>query len=103
MPDLIETIEDGVATLTFNRPERMNALSTPIMEGLLHGLPRLGGDPAVRVVVLTGAGRAFCAGGMSKAWLKEASSAARQRRRHVSAREWKCPAFCTSCQSRRLR
>ena len=37
MPDLIETIEDGVATLTFNRPERMNALSTPIMEGLLHG------------------------------------------------------------------
>jgi 2-(1,2-epoxy-1,2-dihydrophenyl)acetyl-CoA isomerase len=63
MPDLIETIEDGVATLTFNRPERMNALSTPIMEGLLHGLPRLAGDPAVRVVVLTGAGRAFCAGG----------------------------------------
>jgi 2-(1,2-epoxy-1,2-dihydrophenyl)acetyl-CoA isomerase len=63
MPDLIETIEDGVATLTFNRPERMNALSRPIMEGLLHGLPRLAGDPAVRVIVLTGAGRAFCAGG----------------------------------------
>jgi 2-(1,2-epoxy-1,2-dihydrophenyl)acetyl-CoA isomerase len=63
MPDLIETIEDGVATMTFNRPERMNALSTPIMEGLLHGLPRLAGDPAVRVIVLTGAGRAFCAGG----------------------------------------
>jgi 2-(1,2-epoxy-1,2-dihydrophenyl)acetyl-CoA isomerase len=63
MPDLIETIEEGVATLTFNRPERMNALSTPIMEGLLQGLPRLAGDPAVRVVVLTGAGRAFCAGG----------------------------------------
>jgi 2-(1,2-epoxy-1,2-dihydrophenyl)acetyl-CoA isomerase len=33
------------------------------MEGLLHGLPRLAGDPAVQVVVLTGAGRAFCAGG----------------------------------------
>jgi 2-(1,2-epoxy-1,2-dihydrophenyl)acetyl-CoA isomerase len=63
MPDLIETIEDGVATLTFNRPERMNALSTPIMQGLLDGLPRLAGDPNVRVVVLTGAGRAFCAGG----------------------------------------
>jgi 2-(1,2-epoxy-1,2-dihydrophenyl)acetyl-CoA isomerase len=63
MPDLIETIENGVATLTFNRPERMNALSTPIMEGLLEGLPCLAGDPTVRVVVLTGTGRAFCAGG----------------------------------------
>ena len=63
LPELLETIEDGIATLTFNRPERMNALSTPIMEGLLHGLPRLAGDPAVKLVVLTGAGRAFCAGG----------------------------------------
>jgi 2-(1,2-epoxy-1,2-dihydrophenyl)acetyl-CoA isomerase len=62
-PELLETIEDGIATLTFNRPERLNALSTPIMEGLLHGLPRLAGDPAVKVVMLTGAGRAFCAGG----------------------------------------
>src|ERR1700739_2460181 len=63
MLDLIETIEDGIATLTFNRPERMNALSTPIMRGLLDGLRRLPGDPAVKVVILTGAGRAFCAGG----------------------------------------
>ena len=62
-PELLETIEDGIATLTFNRPERLNALSTPIMQGLLDGLPRLAGDPAVKVVVLTGAGRAFCAGG----------------------------------------
>jgi 2-(1,2-epoxy-1,2-dihydrophenyl)acetyl-CoA isomerase len=63
MSELLETIEDGVATLTFNRPERLNALSTPIMQGLLDGLPRLADDPAVKVVVLTGAGRAFCAGG----------------------------------------
>jgi 2-(1,2-epoxy-1,2-dihydrophenyl)acetyl-CoA isomerase len=63
MSDLIETIDQGIATLTFNRPERMNALSTGIMEGLLRGLPRLAGDPAVRVIVLTGTGRAFCAGG----------------------------------------
>src|SRR6201988_4081866 len=66
LPQLLETIEDGVATLTFNRPERMNALSTPIMGGLLHGLPPLAGDPAVKVVVLTGSGRAFCAGGDGK-------------------------------------
>ena len=63
LPELLETIEDGIATLTFNRPERMNALSTPIMDGLLHGLPRLAGNPSVKVVVLTGAGQAFCAGG----------------------------------------
>jgi len=62
-PELLESIEDGIATLTFNRPERLNALSTPIMQGLLDSLPRLAGDPAVKVVVLTGAGRAFCAGG----------------------------------------
>jgi enoyl-CoA hydratase/carnithine racemase len=48
LPELLETIEDGIATLTFNRPERINALSTPIMEGLLRGLPRLAGDPRSR-------------------------------------------------------
>jgi 2-(1,2-epoxy-1,2-dihydrophenyl)acetyl-CoA isomerase len=63
MAELLETIKDGVATLTFNRPERLNALSPAIMEGLLEGLPRLAGDPAVKVIMLTGAGRAFCAGG----------------------------------------
>jgi 2-(1,2-epoxy-1,2-dihydrophenyl)acetyl-CoA isomerase len=60
---LLESIADGVAILTLNRPERLNALSTPIMEGLLEALPRLAQDPAVGVVVLTGAGRAFCSGG----------------------------------------
>jgi 2-(1,2-epoxy-1,2-dihydrophenyl)acetyl-CoA isomerase len=60
---LIETISEGVAMLTLNRPERLNALSTPIMEGLLEALPRLAQDIGVGVIVLTGAGRAFCAGG----------------------------------------
>ena len=60
---LIETIEDGVATLTLNRPDRLNALTVEITSGLLEALPRLAGDPAVGVVVLTGAGRGFCAGG----------------------------------------
>ena len=60
---LIEATSDGVATLTLNRPERLNALSTPIMDGLLEALPRLARDAAVGGIVLTGAGRAFCAGG----------------------------------------
>ena len=46
-----EEISDGVATLTFNRPDRLNALSTPIMEGLLEALPRLARDAAVGVIV----------------------------------------------------
>jgi len=99
LPELLETIEDGVATLTFNRPERMNALSTPIMEGLLKGLPRLAGDPAVKVVVLTGSGRAFCAGGDVKDMAQGREQRSVRRRLCVCARGWKCRAFCTSCRS----
>jgi 2-(1,2-epoxy-1,2-dihydrophenyl)acetyl-CoA isomerase len=65
--DLLETITDGVAVLTLNRPDRLNAMSGPMLDALLEALPRLGADPAVGVVVLTGAGRAFCAGGDVKA------------------------------------
>jgi 2-(1,2-epoxy-1,2-dihydrophenyl)acetyl-CoA isomerase len=61
--ELIEAHADGVATLTMNRPERLNALSTEIMEGLLEALPRLAADSSIGAVVLTGAGRAFCSGG----------------------------------------
>jgi len=68
---LVEAISDGVATLTLNRPDCLNALSTPIMEGLLEALPRLAGDPGVGVIVLTGAGRGFCAGGDVKRMAEE--------------------------------
>ncbi len=65
--DLLERVTDGVAVLTLNRPDRLNALSRAMMDGLAEALPRLAEDPAVGVVVLTGAGRAFCAGGDVKA------------------------------------
>jgi 2-(1,2-epoxy-1,2-dihydrophenyl)acetyl-CoA isomerase len=65
--DLLERVEDGVALLTLNRPERLNALSRAMLDGLLEALPRLAEDFQVGVVVLTGAGRAFCAGGDVKA------------------------------------
>ena len=61
--DLIETVADGVATLRLNRPDAANALSLEIFDDMLEALPRLGRDPSVRVIVITGAGRAFCAGG----------------------------------------
>jgi 2-(1,2-epoxy-1,2-dihydrophenyl)acetyl-CoA isomerase len=63
MPDLIETVEDGIATLTLNRPENLNALSDEIRLGMLESLERLGANPAIGCIVLTGAGRGFCAGG----------------------------------------
>ena len=63
MPDLLEDIRDGVAVLTLNRPDRLNALSEEMVRALCEALPRLGADPAVGAIVLTGAGRGFCAGG----------------------------------------
>lgn len=68
---LIEAIADGVATLTLNRPDRLNALSTPMIEGLLEALPRLAEDAAVGAIVLTGAGRGFCAGGDVKSMAED--------------------------------
>src|SRR4029434_8465953 len=53
--------------LTLNRPERLNAMSRPMLDALLEALPRLAEDAAVGVIVLTGAGRGFCAGGDVKA------------------------------------
>ena len=64
---LIETVSKGVATLTMNRPDRRNALSGEMMAGFLEALPRLAAEPDVGVVVITGAGKTFCAGGDVKA------------------------------------
>ena len=55
-------LEAGVATITFNRPDKLNALNQE-MFAELRGRPGPGGqDPAIRVLLLTGAGRAFIAG-----------------------------------------
>lgn len=52
----------GYAVLTLNRPQAMNALNRGLMNALSQALDALAADPAVRVIILTGAGRAFCAG-----------------------------------------
>lgn len=65
--DLLARVEDGVAVLTMNRPDALNALTRPMMKGLWDALERFGADPEVGCIVLTGAGRAFCAGGDVKA------------------------------------
>ena len=70
---LIETVDRGVATLTMNRPEARNAMSGEMMDAMQRALPRLAADASVRVVVLTGAGGAFCAGGDVKGFAAGAS------------------------------
>jgi 2-(1,2-epoxy-1,2-dihydrophenyl)acetyl-CoA isomerase len=65
--DLLISIENGVATLTMNRPERKNALSPEMTLALLEWLPKLAADHTIGAVVITGAGGAFCAGGDVKA------------------------------------
>jgi enoyl-CoA hydratase/carnithine racemase len=55
-------VEDGVCTVTLNRPDRLNAVTTPMLEELREAWDRADADDAVRAVIVTGAGRAFCAG-----------------------------------------
>jgi len=62
-PVLLETIENGVARLVMNRPDKLNSLNNELATALNQTFERIGKNDAVRVVVLTGAGRAFCAGG----------------------------------------
>ena len=74
--ELLETFHDGIATLTINRPQSRNSMTTEVMKGLSEAMPRLANDPSVRLVVLTGAGGAFCAGGDVKGFVnKEPGSA----------------------------
>ena len=55
-------VEDGVCTVTLNRPERLNAVTTTMLRELGEAWDRADADDAVRAVIVTGAGRAFCAG-----------------------------------------
>jgi methylglutaconyl-CoA hydratase len=65
----IEADARGVATLTLNRPEKHNALSSDMIAEITAAAATLGADDAVRAVILTGAGASFCAGG-DLGWMK---------------------------------
>ena len=60
--DLLFEIDSNVATITLNRPDRLNAISGPMLESLSQALRDADRDRDVRVIVITGAGRGFCAG-----------------------------------------
>jgi 2-(1,2-epoxy-1,2-dihydrophenyl)acetyl-CoA isomerase len=59
---IMYAVDDGVARITLNRPTSLNALTPPLMRGLCNALAEVRADRGVRVLVLTGAGRGFCAG-----------------------------------------
>ena len=59
---LLYDVADGIATITLNRPEKLNAFNTRMMQEMIAAFDATDADDAVRVVIVTGAGRAFCAG-----------------------------------------
>jgi len=60
--EVLYEVSEGIATLTLNRPERLNTISGPMLDQLTQLLLKANADPEVKVILLTGAGRAFCAG-----------------------------------------
>jgi len=75
---LLYEVKDGIATLTLNRPDRLNALGGSLREDLHDAVARSAADPEVRVMVITGAGKGFCSGGDVKA-MGEAKAGQRER------------------------
>ncbi len=80
---LLEDLDGGVATLTLNRPDRLNALSPEMLDAFREALPRLDADPDVGAIVITGAGRGFCAGGDVKAMAGRAAPGSEARYEHI--------------------
>jgi 2-(1,2-epoxy-1,2-dihydrophenyl)acetyl-CoA isomerase len=74
--DLLASRDDGVLTLTFNRPDFRNALTPAMLSGLAEELAAAELDPSIGCIVLTGAGGAFCAGGDVKAMAQGHASGA---------------------------
>jgi enoyl-CoA hydratase/carnithine racemase len=61
-PQITSTVDAGVATLSFNRPDKLNALTPAMLELFFWHVEQAAANPAVRVIVVTGTGRGFCAG-----------------------------------------
>jgi 2-(1,2-epoxy-1,2-dihydrophenyl)acetyl-CoA isomerase len=75
-PDLLATLDAGILTLTLNRPQARNAMSAAMNQALATQLEWAEQDPAVRCIVLTGSGGAFCAGGDVKSMAERNESGA---------------------------
>ncbi len=97
--DLIESVDDrGVAMLTLNRPQRRNAFDAALVNSLTEAIHRHGADPDVRVILLTGAGENFCAGGDID-WMRSAATApADENERDAVALAKMFEALASSCK-----
>ena len=73
---VLSELKEGVATITLNRPERLNAINPALLAGLTAALRAADADTAVRAIVLRGAGRAFCAGDDLKEFDEQGRSSA---------------------------
>ena len=59
---IIYEVDNGILTLTLNRPEKLNAFTGDMLREMMDALDRADADDAIRAIIVTGAGRAFCAG-----------------------------------------
>src|SRR3954470_4629353 len=71
MSVVLKEINNGIATIYLNRPEQRNAISTELLSELIEAVRECKDDDNVRAIVLTGNGKAFCAGGDLKEFISE--------------------------------
>ena len=60
--DVIVSVEDGIGTIILNRPDKLNSFANQMRQEMVAAVAELAGNDAVRVIVITGAGRGFCTG-----------------------------------------
>ena len=90
-------VDDGVAVVTLDRPERLNAWTARMGQELSRAFRTLDGDPDVRVIVLTGAGRAFCVGLIWEVAQRRSTPTAPPT---LPTSRWCCRGSCASRSSR---
>jgi enoyl-CoA hydratase/carnithine racemase len=90
-PQLLGRLEDRVGVLTLNRPDARNALTWEMKAALVEMVPRLGADPDVGCILLTGAGGAFCAGGDTKSMAREGRPPSPEERKRILRWEHSLP------------
>ena len=90
----------GVATLTLNRPAALNALTTPLLEEMIDAVDRVRDAGTARCLLLTGAGRAFCSGAISRAATSAAAAACPIPGIASKRTSTRCSSDCSRCPSR---